>query len=75
MFYDMARILRDRQPKYFVFENVKGLLSHDKGKTFEIILETFCKLGYDVDFEVLNSKYFGAAQSRDRIFMFGRKHA
>lgn len=71
LFYDMARILKERSPKYFVFENVKGLLSHDKGKTFEIILETFCELGYDVDFEVLNAKYFGVAQNRERVFLLG----
>lgn len=72
LFYDMARILQERKPEYFVFENVKGLLSHDGGKTFEIILETFCELGYKVDFEVLNAKYFGVAQNRERIFMIGK---
>lgn len=73
LFYDMARILKDKQPEFFVFENVKGILSHDNGKTLKIILESFCELGYEIDFEILNSKNFGIPQTRERFFLFGRK--
>lgn len=73
LFYDMARILHEKNPKYFVFENVAGLLSHDKGRTFEIMCETFCEAGYEIDFELLNAKYFGVAQNRERVFIVGRR--
>ena len=55
LFFELARILKDKRPKYFLFENVKGLLSHDKGKTFQTILEVLSDLGYDVEWCVLNS--------------------
>lgn len=72
LFYETARILEAKKPKYFLFENVKGLLSHDKGRTFEIMCEVYSSLGYEIDFEVVNAKYFGVPQNRERIFMFGR---
>lgn len=71
LFFEIARILRDKRPKYFLLENVKGLLSHDKGKTFKTILEVLSNLGYDVVWEVLNSKNFGVPQNRERIYVKG----
>ncbi len=56
LFFDLARILREKQPRYFVFENVKGLLSHDNGNTFRTIIATIDELGYDCQWQVLNSK-------------------
>jgi DNA (cytosine-5)-methyltransferase 1 len=52
-----------------LLENVKGLVSHDKGRTLDTIVQTLCDIGYTVDFEVLNSKYFGVPQNRERIFI------
>ena len=56
LFFEIARILKDKRPRYFLLENVKGLLSHDKGKTFQTILEILADMGYIVKWEVHNSK-------------------
>jgi len=71
LFFEIARILRDKKPKMVLLENVKGLLSHDSGKTFGIILNTLWELGYVGQYEVLNSKNFGVPQNRERVFIFG----
>jgi DNA (cytosine-5)-methyltransferase 1 len=73
LFYDFARIVKESKPKVFIFENVKGLISHDKGNTFEIIKSTFDELGYKYYYQVLNSKNFGIPQHRERIFIIGFK--
>ena len=71
LFFEIARVLREKTPKYFLLENVKGLLSHDKGRTFQTMLGILSELGYDVEWEVLNSKNFGVPQNRERIFIKG----
>jgi DNA (cytosine-5)-methyltransferase 1 len=71
LFFDLARILRAKQPRLFVFENVKGLLSHDGGQTFKTIISTLTELGYDLQWQVLNSKNFGVPQNRERVFIVG----
>lgn len=71
LFFEVARILRDKRPRYFLLENVKGLLSHDGGKTFSTILEVLADLGYFVEWQVLNSKDFGVPQNRERVFIVG----
>jgi DNA (cytosine-5)-methyltransferase 1 len=71
LFFDIARILRSKKPKLFLLENVKGLLSHDNGSTFKTIIATLTKLGYDVQWQVLNSKNFGVPQNRERVFIVG----
>lgn len=71
LFFDLARILREKQPRYFVFENVKGLLSHDQGNTFRTIITTIDELGYDCQWSVLNSKDFGVPQNRERVYIVG----
>ena len=71
MWFECFKILRAKQPKYFLFENVKGLLSHDGGKSMERICEELCECGYALDFEVLNSKNFGVPQNRERVFIIG----
>ena len=71
LFFDLARILRAKRPRYFVFENVKGLLSHDSGRTFSTIIATLDDLGYDLQWQVLNSKDFGVPQNRERVFIVG----
>ncbi len=71
LFFDLARILRAKQPRLFVFENVKGLLNHDNGKTFRTIISAIDELGYDCQWQVLNSKDFGVAQNRERVIIVG----
>lgn len=71
LFFDLARILREKQPRYFVFENVKGLVSHDQGNTFRTIITTIDELGYDCQWSVLNSKNHGVPQNRERIIIVG----
>lgn len=71
VFFEAMRIAKDVQPKIILMENVKGIVNHDKGKTLDIIVRTANEVGYRVDFDVLNSKYFGVAQNRERFFMVG----
>jgi DNA (cytosine-5)-methyltransferase 1 len=69
LFFEMARIAKAKKPKVILAENVKGLVGHDKGRTLNTIVQTLCDIGYTVDFNVLNSKYFGVPQNRERIFI------
>lgn len=71
LFFDIARIIAAKKPKSFCLENVKGLLSHDKGRTFETILKTIDELGYDAEWCVFNSTDFGSPQSRPRVYIRG----
>ena len=71
LFFDVARILEIKRPKHFLLENVKGLLSHDDGRTFKTIIATLVQLGYGVEWQVLNSKDFGVPQNRERVFIVG----
>ncbi|QQR84288.1 DNA (cytosine-5-)-methyltransferase [Candidatus Peregrinibacteria bacterium] len=71
LFFDLARILRIKQPRCFLFENVKGLLSHDNGKTFATVTKAIAELGYSFEWQVLNSKNFGVPQNRERVFIIG----
>jgi len=71
MFFEIARILKHKQPSLLLLENVKGLLSHDEGRTFATIISTLDELGYDLQWQVLNSKNFGVPQNRERVFIVG----
>lgn len=71
LFYHYAKFLQQLQPKMFLFENVKGLLSHDKGKTFSVIKDIFESTGYHIQHEVLNAWDFGVAQKRERLITIG----
>jgi len=71
LFFEILRILRDKRPKMVFLENVKGLLSHDAGRTFYTILNSLRELGYMGQYEVLNSKNFGVPQNRERVFIIG----
>lgn len=70
LFFEIARTVKERKPSLLLLENVKGLLSHDKGRTFHTILSTLDEVGYDAEWQVLNSKYF-VPQNRERIFIIG----
>ncbi len=71
MFFEVARILKDKRPRYFILENVKGLLNHDGGKTFQTILKVLSDLGYQTQWQLLNSKFFGVPQNRERVYIVG----
>lgn len=71
LFFDLARILRAKKPRLFVFENVKGLLSHDGGRTFATIISAITELGYDCQWQLVNSKNYGVPQNRERIIIVG----
>jgi DNA (cytosine-5)-methyltransferase 1 len=70
IFFEIARIAKEKRPSYLLLENVRGLLSHDKGRTFATIISTLDALGYDAEWQVLNSKYF-VPQNRERVFIIG----
>lgn len=71
MFFELARAAKEIKPSYLFFENVKGLLSHDKGRSFETILKVLYEIGYDAEWSVINSKYFGVPQNRERVYIIG----
>ena len=71
LFFDIARILSHKKPKHFILENVRGLFSHDSGRTFQTILRVLSDIGYMVQWELLNSKNFGVPQNRERIYLVG----
>ena len=69
LFFDVARIAKHHKPKLIFLENVKGFKNHDKGATFKIVKETLEELGYKVFADILNAKYFGVPQNRERIYI------
>ena len=71
LFFEIARFASILRPKYLFLENVKGLLNHENGITFETIISTLDELGYNVEWQVLNSKDFGVPQNRERVFIIG----
>lgn len=71
LFFEMCRILRDRQPKCFIAENVKGIMTANKHEAFPLIIKEFEESGYDVKYTVLNSATFGVPQKRERVIIVG----
>jgi len=69
--FEILRIAEQRKPQILLLENVKGILSHAEGSTFRYIIEAIDELGYDVEWMLLNSKMFGVAQNRERVFIVG----
>ena len=69
IFFDFARILKAKKPKFAIFENVKGLLNHDGGKTYETMLRTLDELGYDAQWGILNTRFHGLPQNRERVYI------
>ena len=68
LFFDIARIVKEKRPRYLLLENVKGLLSHDQGRTYKVILSTLAELGYDTEALVFDSYFFSAAP-RERVYL------
>ena len=73
LYKEMLRVIKDKKPKYFVAENVKGLLSMQKGKVIEMIINDFQELGYDVDYKLLKASEYGIPQNRERVFIIGNR--
>ena len=73
LFYDYARLIKEIEPKVFIFENVPGMITHDNGKTWETILNVFSTMNYDIHFKIMNSLDYGIPQSRKRLFVVGFK--
>lgn len=69
LFFDIARIIKAKRPRWAVLENVRGLTNHDGGRTLGTIIQALWELGYAADYKVLNSKDFGVAQNRERVFI------
>ena len=73
LYREMLRIIKDKNPKFFVAENVKGILSIEKGKVFEMIKSDFEQLGYEVEARILNAAEYGVAQARERVVIIGNR--
>lgn len=73
LYKEMLRIIKDKNPKFFVAENVKGLLSMEKGKVFKMIKKDFESLGYKVDARLLNAAEYGVPQARERLVIIGNR--
>lgn len=74
LFYDYARLISDIQPKAFIYENVLGMLNHNKGNTWKVIKEVFDSLGYKISYSILNAIDYGIPQIRKRLFVVGIKN-
>lgn len=71
LFFEMCRVLKEKKPRVFVAENVKGLLSANKGEAFPLVLQEFENAGYHVKYKVLNASHYGVPQKRERVFIVG----
>ena len=71
LFFDLFQYIKLQRPKYFILENVKGLVRHDKGNTFKTIMDSLESLNYTIYHKVLNTKDYGIPQNRERIFIVG----
>jgi DNA (cytosine-5)-methyltransferase 1 len=73
LFFEVARYAKAMRPKWIIAENVRGLLNHDNGRTFRVILDTLNEIGYDVDFHVYNAAEFNVPQNRERVFIVAKR--
>ena len=71
LFYEFARLVKEIKPKVFIYENVRNMIKHDKGNTWQIIKDVFMNLGYEIDFDILNAINFDIPQKRNRLFVVG----
>jgi DNA (cytosine-5)-methyltransferase 1 len=74
LFYDFARVVKETQPKVFIYENVFGLLRHDKGNTWRVVMDVFKDIDYYFKYKVLDSRDYGIPQGRRRVFVVGFKN-
>jgi len=75
LFFDIARIIKEKQPKAFILENVKQLVGHDQGKTLKVIVQSLKDLGYHVQYSVLNALDYGLPQKRERVVIVGHRES
>ncbi len=75
LFYEFARLVKEIQPKVFIYENVRNLLKHDKGKSWDIINKVFMSLGYSINYDILNASDYGIPQTRRRLFVVGYRNS
>lgn len=73
LFFEYLRILEDTKPEYFLWENVKGALTSNKGSDFALIIKLFKEAGYEIQYRVFNGAEFGTIQARERVFIFGER--
>jgi len=73
LYKELMRLVKDKQPKYFICENVKGLLSIQKGKVIEMIMNDFRSLGYNVEYRLLKASDYGVPQNRERVIIIGNR--
>ncbi|MFB4168292.1 DNA cytosine methyltransferase [Virgibacillus sp. JSM 102003] len=73
LYLEMLRVIKDKKPKFFVAENVKGILSMEKGEVIKMILNDFKELGYDVEYRLLNTADYGVPQARERVIIMGNR--
>lgn len=73
LYLEFVRVVKDKKPNFFLAENVKGILSLGKGKVFEMIIRDFSEIGYKVNYAVLNAANYGVPQTRERVFIFGKR--
>lgn len=73
LFFDICRILKEKQPKAFILENVQNLEKHDNGNTLRVMLDSLHELGYTVNYQVLNAREFNSPQNRERVILIGNK--
>ena len=71
LFFEMKRILEEKKPQAFIAENVKGILSANKGEAFPLVIHEFEKAGYHIKFALLNASHYGVPQKRERVFIVG----
>ncbi len=74
LIFEYIRLIKDIEPKVFIFENVKGLINHDQGKTWKLIEKSFKDIEYSTKHQVLNAKDYGIPQNRERVFLVGFKN-
>ena len=73
LFFDIARIIKEKKPKAFILENVKQLVGHDGGKTLKVIVQSLTDIGYHVQYSVLNALDYGLPQKRERVVIVGHR--
>lgn len=73
LYKEMLRVIKDKKPKFFAAENVKGILNIEKGEVIKLIIEDFRKLGYSVDYKLVNAADYGIPQQRERVFIIGNR--
>ncbi len=73
LYLEFVRVVKDKKPLFFLAENVKGIMSLGKGKVFEMIIKDFSEIGYEVNYTVLNAADYGVPQTRERVFIFGKR--